>query len=156
GQDRVFAADLLVAFEFQIDEKVFRTATDLDPVLVRGENRFPLVLAGKGDGEERRARADDGSVGVLRNRLRHFGRRRRRERRGRRRRLLSGGDLSLGRIFVPDGLDAHLALVERAVDAEREGDLVGLEKTVADQFAGALGQAVPQAFLQPFAFAPLP
>src|SRR5262249_62353885 len=106
GQDRVFAADLLVAFEFQIDEKVFRTATDLYPVLVRGENRFSFVLAGIGDGEERRARADDGSVGVLRNRLRLAGRRRRRERRGRRRFLLSGGDLSLGPIFVPNAPNA--------------------------------------------------
>src|SRR5262249_35464764 len=38
GQDRVFAADLLVAFEFQIDEKIFRAAADLDSVLVRGKN----------------------------------------------------------------------------------------------------------------------
>ena len=72
GQNRVFAADLLVAFESQVDEKIFRAASDLDPVLVRGENRFPFVLARIGDGEERGARADDGSVGVFRIRRGRF------------------------------------------------------------------------------------
>src|SRR5215475_9243314 len=76
SQDRVFAADLLIAFEFQIYKKIFRAAADFDSVLVRCEKRFSFVLAVIADGEEwgeRRASSDDGSIGVFSDLLRRFG-----------------------------------------------------------------------------------
>src|SRR5262245_3630551 len=115
GQDRVFAADFLVAFEFQVDEEVFRAASDLDSVFVRCEGRFPLARTRIGDGKERGAWADDGPVGVFRNRAVRGWRRFRLRRRGL---LLSRSDFGPGRIVVPDGLDANLPLVERAVNAQ--------------------------------------
>src|ERR1044071_9469806 len=152
------AADLGVALDGEVNGDRLRAAADGDLLLVDGLDRLALPVAPDFDAVE-----DGGPGGDARHVALKLARhaalgllRRGRGRRGEFRR--PGRDHRVAALLVrlPHGLDAELPLLQSAVHAQLDGELLGGELRLARKLARALREDVVEALFEPAPLLALP